>query len=187
MRHDGRAEDADREQHAPRCCRTAGMTACLNTWSAVGMRERELGDVAGADHADERRDHRFERADAEALQPEDRERGDAGRARPTGRAPMPMSRWMPIAAPRNSARSVAIAIASACTQSRNDARRENSLAADLRQVAARRDAELRRQRLDQHREQVRGDDHPDQPVAEARAAGDVGREVARDRCRRRTR
>ena len=32
---------------------------------------------------------------------------------------------MPIAAPRNSARSVAIAIASACSQSRNDTRREN--------------------------------------------------------------
>ena len=38
---------------------------------------------------------------------------------------MPISRWKPIAAPRNSARSVAIAIASAWTQSKNDARREN--------------------------------------------------------------
>ena len=38
---------------------------------------------------------------------------------------MPVSRWMPIAAPRNSARSVAIAITSACTQRKNDVRREN--------------------------------------------------------------
>ena len=52
------------------------------------------------------------------------------------------------------------------------------LAAHLRQVAPRRDAELRRQRLDQHREQVGGDDHPDEAVAEPRAAGDVRREVA---------
>ena len=58
-------------------------------------------------------------------------------------------------------------------------RRGKLLAADLRQVPPRRDPELRRQRLDQHREQVRGDDHPDQPVAELRAAGDVGGEVAR--------
>ena len=53
------------------------------------------------------------------------------------------------------------------------------LAADLGQVAAGRDPELRRQGLDQHRHQVRGDDHPDEAVAEARAAGDVRREVAR--------
>ena len=38
---------------------------------------------------------------------------------------VPSSSWKPIAAPRNSARSVAIAITSACTQSRNDVRREN--------------------------------------------------------------
>ena len=37
---------------------------------------------------------------------------------------VPSSRWNPIAAPRNSARSVAIAITSACTQSANDVRRE---------------------------------------------------------------
>ena len=59
------------------------------------------------------------------------------------------------------------------------ARRGSCSRADLRQVPAGRDAELGRQRLDQHREQVRGDDHPDQAVAEARAAGDIGREVAR--------
>ena len=37
---------------------------------------------------------------------------------------MPNSRWKPIAAPRNSARSVAIAITSAWIQSRIDVRRE---------------------------------------------------------------
>ena len=38
---------------------------------------------------------------------------------------VPSSSSKPIAAPRNSASSVAIAITSACTQSRNDVRREN--------------------------------------------------------------
>ena len=42
-----------------------------------------------------------------------------------GKSPIPKSRWKPIAAPRNSARSVAIAIASACTHSPIDVRREN--------------------------------------------------------------
>jgi hypothetical protein len=53
-----------------------------------------------------------------------------------------------------------------------------ALAADFRQVPAGGDAELRRQRLDKHRHQVRGDDHPDEREAELRAARDVRGEVA---------
>src|ERR671934_55066 len=41
-----------------------------------------------------------------------------------GKRPMPSSRWKPRAAPRNSARSVAIAMTSACTHSPRDVRRE---------------------------------------------------------------
>ncbi len=41
-----------------------------------------------------------------------------------GKRATPSSRWKPIAAPRNSARSVAIAIASAWIQSRIEVRRE---------------------------------------------------------------
>ena len=52
------------------------------------------------------------------------------------------------------------------------------LAAELGQVLAGRDADLRRQVLDQHRHQVRGEQHPQQQVAELRAAGDVRGEVA---------
>ncbi len=52
------------------------------------------------------------------------------------------------------------------------------LAADLREVASRRDPELRGERLDQHRHQVRCDDHPHERVAELRPAGDVRGEVA---------
>ncbi len=53
------------------------------------------------------------------------------------------------------------------------------LAAYLWQVAPGRDPQLRRQHLDQHRHQVRGDDHPQERETELRAARDVGREVAR--------
>jgi hypothetical protein len=52
------------------------------------------------------------------------------------------------------------------------------LAAQLGEVAARGDAELRRQVLDQHRHEVRGDDDPQQQVAVPGAARDVRREVA---------
>ena len=52
------------------------------------------------------------------------------------------------------------------------------VAADLGQVAARREAELGRQRLDQHRGDVGRDDHPEQQVAVLGAGGEVGGEVA---------
>ena len=68
---------------------------------------------------------------------------------------MPNSRFSAIAAPTNSARSVAIAISSACTHRPQRDRPREVLAAQLRQVAPGRDADLRRQVLDQHRHQVR--------------------------------
>ena len=95
-----------------------------------------------------------------------------------GKSGMWSSSLIPSAAPRNSARSVAIAITSAWIQSPIEVRREKLLAADLREIPARCDPELRRQRLDQHRHQVRRDDHPDEREAELGSARDVRREVA---------
>ena len=57
--------------------------------------------------------------------------------RAAGKSGMPNSRLMPIAAPRNSAMSVAIAITSACTHSPNVTPAREAVAADLGQVAAR--------------------------------------------------
>ena len=58
-----------------------------------------------------------------------------------------------------------------------DAARE-VVAADLGEVAAGGDPELRRERLDEHRHEVRGQHRPEQEVAVLGAAGDVGGEVA---------
>src|SRR5207244_1950020 len=52
------------------------------------------------------------------------------------------------------------------------------LAAELGQVLAGGDPELRRLGLDHHRDQVRAEHDPEQQVAVLRAAGDVRREVA---------
>jgi hypothetical protein len=52
------------------------------------------------------------------------------------------------------------------------------LAAQLGQVAPGRHAHLRRQVLDEHRDEIRREDHPEQQVAELRSAADVRREVA---------
>ncbi len=52
------------------------------------------------------------------------------------------------------------------------------LAAELGEVLAGRDPQLRRLGLHDHRDQVRAEHHPEQQVAELGAAGDVGGEVA---------
>ena len=99
--------------------------------------------------------------------------------RPAANGGTPKSRLSAIAAPTNSARSVAIAIASACSQRPNVTGLLEVLAAQLGQVLAGGDAGLGRQVLHEHRHQVRGDDDPQQHVAVLGAARDVGGEVAR--------
>ena len=92
---------------------------------------------------------------------------------------MPRRRLNPSAAPRNSARSVAIAITSAWIQRSTDVRREKL----SRQTSGR----FMPVAMPSFAESVwmsiairlRGDDHPDERVAELRPAGDVRREVAR--------
>ena len=98
--------------------------------------------------------------------------------RPATNGGTPKSRFSAIAAPTNSARSVAIAIASACSQSPNVTGFLKCSRQSSGQVLAGRDAGLRAQVLDEHRHQVRGDDHPHEHVAVLGAARDVGGEVA---------
>jgi hypothetical protein len=91
---------------------------------------------------------------------------------------MPKSRLRPKAASRNSAKSVDIAMISACIQSPNETGGE-ALAADLRQVLPRRDAELGRHSLDEHRHQIRTEHHPQKQITELRSTRYVSREVSR--------
>jgi len=51
------------------------------------------------------------------------------------------------------------------------------LATRLRQVSSSGDAELRRERLEQHRHEIADDDHAEQRVAKFRSAADIGRPV----------
>ena len=91
---------------------------------------------------------------------------------------MPKRMLRPIAAPMNSARSVAIAITSAWSQSATLVLRENRSRQTSGRFMPGGDPELRAHRLDHHRHQVRHEDDPEQQVAELRAAGHVRREVA---------
>ena len=60
----------------------------------------------------------------------------------------------------------------------DDDRPREAVAADLGEVLSGRDPELRRERLDEHRHQVRREHDPEERVAELRAGCDVRREVA---------
>ena len=83
----------------------------------------------------------------------------------------------PMAPPRNSARSVAIAAISLTPHMAWTTGRGN-VAAQFGQVAAGDDAELGRQRLEQHRDQV-GQAPPRAGYSRTGAGLDVGREIAR--------
>ena len=90
----------------------------------------------------------------------------------------PKSRLRATAEPITSARSQAMIAISQRTQRTIDDRLRVLLAAGLREVLAGHHAELHAQRLQEHRHQVRQQDHPDEGVAELGAAGEVGRPVA---------
>jgi len=155
-----------------------GLHRVVDDRAVVGVREQELDDVADADHADDRRDHRLEQAHAAAVQLQDGDRGDAGE---DGRREE-VDAEQEVQAERRAEElgQVGRHRDCFCDQPQREGNRPRiAVAADLGEVAARGDAQLRRQGLDEHREQVRGDDHPHQAVAELRAGGDVGREVAR--------
>ena len=102
----------------------------------------------------------------------------------TAVTPMPAMRGIcsssdsPIAPPRNSARSVAIAATSLTIHRRPDHGLGEMVAAHLGQVAPRDDAELGRQRLKQHGGDIGHQHHPQQRIAVFRAGLDVGGEIA---------
>ena len=59
-----------------RCPPNCGVNECCATDPSGGWAHEELGQVADADRRHESGDDRLERPQAEALQPEDRERDD---------------------------------------------------------------------------------------------------------------
>jgi hypothetical protein len=138
----------------------------------------QLHEVAGADHAHERRDDCLERPEAVPLQPQDQERRDPRHDR--GGEERPAEQEMEAEGRAEELGEVGRHRDRLGLDPQPDRRASREpLAADLGQVAAGGDPELRRERLDQHRHQVRGEDHPAERVAELRAARDVRREVAR--------
>ena len=176
VRHHRRPEDPDGQQQRFAAAELR-QHRVLRHRSERRMRVPELGDVARRDHADEADDHGLESPEPEALQTENRE-GRRARDERRGKEADPEEQME----------------ADRGAEELREVRRHRdhlglhpepeggsareAFAADLRQVPSGRDAELRGQRLDEHRHQVRGDDHPHERVAELRAARDVRGEVA---------
>ena len=150
----------------------------LDGFRRARLREEDLEGEGDDDHADERCDHRLEPAEPVALEGQDREGTRAGQ-QPGGEERHAEQK---VEAERGAEDLGQIGGHGDRLRLEPEPERHRPakvVAAGLRQVAAGRDPQLRRERLHQHRHQVRGDDHPAEQVAVLRPAGNVRGEVAR--------
>ena len=128
---------------------------------------------------DQRDDERLDVAEAVVLQVERRRSTSSAVMQTPQTSGMPKSRLSAMAEPMH-LREVAGGDGDLAEHPEHDGDRPaSSVAAGLREVAPGDDAEPRRERLQQDRHQVRDQDHAQQRVAEARAAGEVRGPVAR--------
>jgi len=143
----------------------------------VRLRQRGLEEVGGEDHGDRRPDHRLDRPEAEALEGEDPEgRGRGEQAADPERHPEQEVEADGGAEELGQVRRDRNHLGG---QEGADHRPAGqALAADLGQVHAGRDAELRGEALEKHRDDVGEHDHPEQLVSELGTGRDVGCEVA---------
>ena len=175
--HDGRPDDSRGQQDALGSGES-GYEHVLSDLPAVRIRLEDLERKGGDDDADHPHDYGLEAAEPLLLEAEDRE----------GASTRQQAGWKQ----RNPEEQVE---AKGCTDHLGDVTgggddlrldpeadrgppRER-VAASLRQIPPRGDPELCRLRLDDHRDQVGPEHHPEQEVAELGPARDVGGEVAR--------
>ena len=159
VRHHRRAEDAGGEQH-----RVGAVEAAARSPQRVAGVEADAQRVveeAQQDDAEEARRSRPRSAGSRASAARGSPNATTAVIRPAANSGTPKSRFSAIAAPTNSARSVDMAISSACTQSPTLTGAREVLAAQLRAgCLPGGDADLRREVLDQHRHQVRRERSP---------------------------
>ena len=145
---------------------------------AVGPRQQRLDQVADGDDADQHRDDGLQRTEAEALQAENGEGRDA-RQQP-GQQQRHMEEQIEADRRAQELGEVGRHRANLGDDPEADARprRGRYSRQQLRQIPPGGDAQLGRERLQQHGHQVAGEDDPEQQVAKLRAGLDVGGEVA---------
>ena len=177
VRHHGRADDADREQQRLRVG-DLRRHHVHGSRPPVDRRDEHLDQVAERNDAHHRADDELDRPEAVTLQHQQRvgedcgydhagEQRDVKQQRKTDGAAQEFGQVGrhrgDLADPPHSP----------------DQRRRKVIAAHLREILAGHDAELGRKRLEQHRDQIGDQNHPEQGVAVFGAGLDVGGEVAR--------
>ena len=177
VRHDGRADDAHRQQQR-RGARDARHERAVGDLVHAGAREHDLDRERRHDHPHQDRDDRLQAAKPRRLQPQDPEGRHGGdQAADEQRQPED-----DVDAQRRADELGQIGRHRdelGLDPQPDDHRPREVLPAQLGQVLAGRDADLGADRLDQHRHEVGDDDRPQQLVAELRAGGHVDGEVAR--------
>ena len=177
MRHHGGAEDAGGQQQAVGARRSAGTRPAARSAGTRSMRTT-VRQEAEQDHPEQAGDGQLERPVAAALQSQQRERDDSG----DHTAGEQRNAEQQVQRDRAADHLGQVGGDGHQLGLHPHAARDRAwevVAAQLRQVAPGGQAQLGGQRLDQHRQQVGGDDHPEQQVAVLGAGGEVGGEVAR--------
>ena len=176
MRHDGRAEDAGGEEDALRGVE-AGREEALDDARRRRLGEEDLEGEGSDNHAHERGDHGLQPPEAALLQSENGEgrepRDDAG-----GKEGEAAEEVEPESGPDQLGEVGRHRDRLGLKPEPDRDRPGETVAAHLGEVPPGRDAELGAHRLDEHRHDVRGQDHPEEQVAVLRARGHIRREVA---------
>ena len=176
VRHDGSADDADRDQQ----CLGVGKSwndRVIGRRAPIDRRDEHLDQVAKPDDADQTADDQFHRPEAAALDHQDGIGDDGGDPHTGDQRHLEQQRQADGAAEKFGE------IGGhggdfADQPHRPNHRPREMVAAHFREIAAGDDAELGRQRLKQHGDQVGQQHDPQQAVAVFRAGLDVGREIA---------
>ena len=177
MRHDRCADDADGQQDAVGIAEP-GNHGMIGDLAQIGPRQHGLREIGRADDHNQHRDHRLDGAEPVSLEPQHGAGRGAGEQR--SRKQRDVEQELESDACAEELGEVGRYRADlARDPHRIDEHRRQMEATELSQVLAADDAELRRQRLEQHRHQIGEYDHPEQIVAVARTALDIRGEIAR--------
>ena len=176
VRHDGRADDADRDRQGAGV-RQLRNNAADRRRAPINRSDEHFGEIAKRDRGDQGADNDFDRSKPSRLEHQnavcqhgrDAHAGDEGDVQQQGQTDGAAEEFGEVGRHRRHF---------ADDPQRIDDGLGKMLAAHFGQVAPGDDAELGRQRLEQHGDDVGHQHDPQQRIAVFRAGLDVGREIA---------
>ena len=176
MRHDSRADDADRQRDRLGI-RQRGRDRAVQEPAPVRRRHEQFGQIGQPDRRDEAADHQFDRPKPPVAQRQQRV-GDHAGGQQAGKQRQPGQQRQAERAAEELRQIGRHRRDLARPPHRPHHRAGKPVAAGLRQAGISDDAELGRQRLEQHRHHVGDQHHPEQRIIVFGAGLDVGGEIA---------